>query len=484
MKTLKTIALFVLFFTFFERSNAENIDTYLIQKGEKPTICSDELFLRRAYLVLTGRLPKRENVVSFLSDTDNNKRRKLVEELIASDAYVTYYGNLWGDMLRIKSEFPSNLWPNGVQAYNRWVHEKLAANVPYNLMVKELLLSKGSNFRDPAVNFYRAFPRKTASNVYQNIELLFLGVRKPTYDGSRFFEQIRYKSTKEWKEEIVYIDYTLAPTLSSVQIEGQALPLVANEDWRKVYVDWLTAPTNKRFAAVMANRLWFWMNGQGIVDEPDNWSDSNPPANPQLLDYLTRKFISSGYDMKALVKEIALSSAFQSTTVTRTSFKPTRISSELLVDAIADITGLSDSYSSRVPEPFTFYPVGTRAIELGDATVSSSTLELFGRASRDVSLENQHVKEINSRQLLYLMNSSELEVKLRKSPLLNDLCKSPLSVGELSKLITLTVLSRYPTPSELELYKAYASAQRSSTKQLCYDLVWMQMNSSEFLFNH
>jgi hypothetical protein len=387
-------------------------------------------------------------------------------------------------MLRIKSEFPSNLWPNGVQAYNRWVHEKLVSNTPYNQLVSELLLSKGSNFRVPAVNFYRAFPRKTPDNVYRNIQLLFLGNRKPTDEGKAIFSQLRYKSTKEWKEEIVYVDYHMKPPTSPVTIDGKLFNFNENEDWRIGYVNWLTDASNNRFASVMANRLWYWMMGKGLVDEPDDWGTQNPPSKPELLNYLTKRFIASGYDMKALVREILNSFAFQCANSGVGTFKPERLNAEVIVDAIADITGISDQYSSRVPEPFSFYPMGTHSLELGDATVSSSTLELFGRASRDVSLERQHIKDLNARQLLFLMNSSELETKIRKSPVLNELCKSQLSVDDLCKAVTLTVLSRYPTAVELQLYNSYASKNKLTTKQLCYDLAWMELNSTEFLYNH
>jgi len=465
-------------------AKAQNIDSYFISKGEKPTLCSDEVFLRRAYISVTGRIPTKEKVAEFLNSTDKDKRSKLIDDLLSSDEYLTYFGNKWGDMLRIKSEFPSNLWPNGVQAYNRWVHEKLVSNTPYNQMIRELLLSKGSNFRMPAVNFYRAFPRKTPENIYGNIQLLFLGNRKTTDEGKVFFSQLRYKSTKEWKEEIVYVDYHMKAPVKQVTIDGISLPLTENEDWRTVYVNHLTDPSNKRFASVMANRLWYWIMGQGLVNEPDDWGVQNPPSKPELLESLTKKFISSGYNMKAFVREILNSYAFQCANSDVGTFKPNRLNAEVIVDAIADITGISDPYSSRVPEPFSFFPIGTHSLELGDATVSSNTLELFGRASRDVSLESQHIKELNSRQLLYLMNSSELESKIRKSPVLNELIKNQPAVSDICKAVTLTVLSRYPTPAEMQLYNSFATQNKLTTKQLCYDLAWMELNSTEFLYNH
>ena len=280
------------------------------------------------------------------------------------------------------------------------------------------------------------------------------------------------------------MDYHLKPLTNPVLIEGKSLTLTENEDWRKVYVDWLTASSNKRFAAVMANRLWYWVLGQGLVNEPDDWGAQNPPSKAELLNYLTNKFIASGYDMKAFVREILMSYPFQCANSGVGTSNSQRLNAEVIVDAIADITGISDQYSSRVPEPFSYFPIGTHSLELGDATVSNTTLELFGRASRDVSLERQHIKDLNARQLLFLMNSSELEDKIKKSPMLNELCETQLTVDDISKAVTLTILSRYPTIEELQLYNSYAAKNKLTTKQLCYDLAWLELNSTEFLYNH
>ena len=139
--------------------------------------CSDEVFYRRAYLTVTGALPHPPTCEKFVDNKDPRKREKTISWLIQSENGLKYMQMRWGDILRIKSEFPSNLWPNGVQAYNRWVYEQLLNNVPYDVMVRKLLLSQGSNFRSPAANFYRGFQKRTPENFYANINLLLLGKR-------------------------------------------------------------------------------------------------------------------------------------------------------------------------------------------------------------------------------------------------------------------------------------------------------------------
>ncbi|MDD4921804.1 MAG: DUF1553 domain-containing protein [Bacteroidales bacterium] len=476
----------LLFWLFLIPLQANEIDKYVVSQNQtRPSVCSDEVFIRRTYLTLTGRLPQPQKVTQFLSSTDSRKRAVLIDEMLDSDEYVRYMAMRWGDILRIKSEFPSNLWPNGVQAYNRWLYEKLVSNTPYDQFVSELLLSKGSNFRMPAVNFYRAFLKRTSDQIYNNICLLFLGNRTCNDYGRVCFSQIRYKQTKEWKEEIVYVDYDLKPPVNLVIMpDHKEIALTVGEDWRSAYVAWLVSKQNKRFAGVMANRLWFWIFGKGIVDEPDDWGDHNLPSNPALMNYLTEQFIASGYDMKSFIRLVLNSATYQSVSVPNGFYVPKRLPAEVIVDALADLTGISDSYRSRVPEPFTFYPEGTRSVDLGDATVSSTALELFGRVSRDVSLESQRSNILTSRQLLYLINSSELEERIRKSKKLNDICVQQKEVAGVCREISLMTLSRYPTAEEIALFKSYTEKNSLSLRDLAYTILWTQINSTEFLFNH
>ncbi|HCR89042.1 MAG TPA: hypothetical protein DIW50_01005 [Prolixibacteraceae bacterium] len=476
----------ILFCILLLPAKANEIDRFIFRdKQQNNQLCSDEVFLRRTCLTLTGRLPQAEKSRLFLSSDNTTKRADLIDELLDSDECTQYLVMRWGDILRIKSEFPSNLWPNAVQAYNRWLYEKIKDNTPYNKFVSELLLSKGSNFRSPAVNFYRAFLKRSPENIYENISLLFLGDRICNDNGHFCFSQIRYKNTKEWKEEIVYVDLEVMPIAPKIEMfNQQEIVLNPGEDWRSAYVAWLTGKQNKRFAGVMANRLWFWLTGQGIVSEPDDWGKHNPPSNPELMNYLTDRFIESGYDMKALMRLILNSGAYQSAASPQGVYVPQRLPAEVIVDVLADLTGTSDSYWSRVPEPFTFYPEGTRSVDLGDATVSSPALELFGRATRDVSLESQRSNKLMPRQMLYLMNSSELERRIQKSNILNEICSGQTNTENVCRAITLMTLSRYPSAEEINLFKAHTEKNGLSLRDLASDILWTHINSAEFLFNH
>ena len=80
-----------------------------------------------------------------------------------------------GDILRIKAEFPVNLWPNAAQAYHHWVRSSITENKPYDKFVREMLTSSGSNFRVGPVNFYRAIQNRTPDGIATTVALTFMG---------------------------------------------------------------------------------------------------------------------------------------------------------------------------------------------------------------------------------------------------------------------------------------------------------------------
>ncbi|MFR9560338.1 MAG: DUF1553 domain-containing protein, partial [Rikenellaceae bacterium] len=405
----------------------------------------------------------------------------LIDELLQSDGYVRYMQMRWGDILRIKSEFPSNLWPNGVQAYNQWLYHHIMRNTPYNDMVRDLLISTGSNFKEPEVNFYRAFLKRTPEAIYENINLLFLGQRSCADNGYECFSQLKYKSTKEWKEEIIYLDINNSRPVPAVTLaDGTSLKLSPRSDWRVAYVDWLTS--NEQFAGVMVNRAWYWIFGRGLVDEPDDWRADNRPSEPKLLEHLTAYFIKSGYDIKALMRYILTSDSYGAEAEYGSLFEPRRLPAEVIVDGLADVTGFSDTYQSRVPEPFTYYPPKSRSRDIGDATVSSSALELFGKPSRDVSLESQRNNSITSRQLLYLMNSSALESQIRRSQLAVSMKNKKLTPQAITDKVMLNTLARRATAQEVAMFEEYAKQSGVSFEQIIPDIIWVAINSNEFLY--
>jgi len=475
-------------------------------KIQPAQICSDGVFVRRVYLDVIGTLPTADEARRFIDDTSPDKREQLIEELLNRPEYADYWTMKWGDVLRIKSEFPINLWPNAVQAYNRWLWAALSTNKPYDQFARELLTSSGSNFRVGSVNFYRATQDRSAKGISQAVALTFMGERAEKWPDERlagmaaFFAQISFKPTLEWKEEIVTWDPFHAtqgnepPPQEAVFPDGVKISLPPDRDPRQVFADWLISPKNPWFAKNIVNRIWYWLLGRGIIHEPDDIRLDNPAKVPELLSYLESELVQSKWDMKHVYRLILNSNTYQLSCVPRSNhpeaeayfayYPLRRLEAEVLIDAICQITGTSEEYWSMVPEPYTVIPQGERAVRLGDASITSTFLEMFGRPPRDNGLESERNNRMMAGQRLHLLNSSHIARKIEQGPGLEWFYTSSGNPRAKVTQLYLTVLSRYPTEREWSVIVQTASAQRSLSRQPATDLVWALINSSEFLYRH
>lgn len=468
-------------------------------------LCSDPVFVRRAYLDATGTLPTAAEAQQFILDKNPGKRAALVDRLLASDEFADYFAMKWGDALRIKAEFPINLWPNAAQAYHRWIHDAIRDNVPWDKISTDMLTASGSNFEKPPVNFYRAMQNRTPSGIAQAVALTFLGERADHWPSNKlaelsvFFANVGYKSTAEWKEEIVFFNLasTNAGALNgsskkAVFPDGEKVTLAPDKDPRAVFAAWLVK--NPQFARSLANRAWSWLLGRGIVQEPDDFRVDNPPSNPALLDFLAEDFASSGFDFKHLCREILNSKTYQLAAIPQSrspeaaanfAFYPLRrLDAEVLIDAVDQITGTNENYSSAIPEPYTFIPGDLRSIALPDGSITSAFLDQFGRPPRDTGQESERNNKISAGQKLTLINSSAIQKKIEQSRMVAfQTTATNRTPAQIVTGMYLGILSRYPTAAELQTAEAYGKSGVGK-RQAAVDLAWALMNSTEFLYRH
>lgn len=473
---------------------------------ERANLCSDAVFVRRVYLDTIGTLPTAEEAREFIFDRTRTKRRELIDELLNRDEFAEYWTMKWCDLLRVKSEFPINLWPNAVQAYHRWVRTSIEQNMPYDQFARELLTSSGSNFRVPQVNFYRAVETEDAKSIAEATALVFMGQRTkgwPTeqLDGmARFFIHLGYKNTAEWKEEIVFFDpfkrdaegNSTLPCLA-IFPDGTKVELTKDQDSRVVFAEWLIQPDNPWFAKTAVNRIWYWLLGRGIVHEPDDFRPDNPPINPELLAYLEQTLIDSEYDVKHVYRLILNSATYQLSSIPKSNdenaaasfafYSVRRIDAEVLTDALCQITGTTEEYWSPIPEPFSIIPQDQRSIALADGSVTSSFLELFGRPPRDTGLLSERNNRPTASQRLHLLNSSHIRQKIDQIPRNVQRTRTRNPREALSGLY-LTILSRFPTPEELETVGEYTRTDGVNQRDVFVDLAWALINSPEFQYHH
>lgn len=468
-------------------------------------LTSDAAFLRRVYLVTIGTLPTEDEVIDFLASEDEGRRAILIERLLDRPEFADYWSMKWGDLLRVKAEFPIKLWPNAVQAYHKWIHESISENKPYDQFVRELLVGSGSNFRQGQVNFYRAMQDRSPEGIASTVALTLMGERADKWPDKKraamagFFSHVAYKSTSEWKEEIVYFDPTLDKEglyRDAVCPDGTPVNLdPALHDPRAVFADWLLKPENPVLARNITNRVWGWLMGRGIVHEADDFGYHNPPANPELLALLQEEFVASNYDMKQLYRMILNTRTFQLSSIAVQNsdeavshfahYPLRRIEAEVLIDALNQITGTREEYSSPIPEPFTFIPDDVRSIALADGSITSSFLELYGRPPRDTGFESERARNTTAAQRLHLLNSSHIKNKIKACPLVSwggGLARD--EYPEMVERIYLNILSRYPTEDEVLIATEYAESTAPSARALANDLVWVLINQPEFYYIH
>jgi hypothetical protein len=432
---------------------------------ERANPCSEEVFLRRAYLDITGTLPPVQAYWKYRKVPVKQRRAGLIDALLETEAYADYWTLKWSDLLRIKAEFPINLWPNGVQAYHRWIKESVRSNKPFDEFARELLTSSGSNFRVPPVNFYRAIEGQKPETIATAVSLTLMGVRynswteKQQADLAHIFSRVAFKKTDEWKEEIVYLDPEQYESIELTFPDGESLVVPAGADPRRAFADWLIHPDNPWFARNAVNRAWFWLMGRGLIHEPDDIREDNPCVSPALLSYLEEEFVDSGYDMKHVFRLILNSRTYQQSPIPRSD------------------NPLAESL-------FSHYIVRRMDAEVLFDAITSQFLEKFGRPGRDTGLELERSNAYSVDQGMYLLNSGEVQNRIKSSFRLRNIIRQgkqdpQKAVDQLYRLI----LARTPTEEEQATALAYQGV--STGKQMAYqDLCWALINSKEFLYRH
>jgi len=260
----------------------------------------------------------------------------------------------------------------------------------------------------------------------------------------------------------------------------------AGDDLRARLAEWITAPDNENFSGAMVNRLWKHFMGVGLVEQVDDLRASNPPSNAQLWKVLNHEFQSSGFDLRHVMRLIVNSRVYQLSSTTLAGnendrrfyshYYARRLPAEVLMDSI--------SAAAEVPDSFSGYPTGVRAIQLPEPGVSSYFLTLFGRSDRVTACACERSGDVTLPQLLHLNNGEEITKKLRDqdgrlTKLLKE-CKDDVACID---TIFLASLNRHPRAQELSAIDQSLKAG-DKREDVFRDLFWAILNSKEFAFNH
>lgn len=467
-------------------------------------LCSDTDFLRRATLDLTGRLPTLEESQAFLADPSSTKRAAVIDRLLLTDDHARFWSMKWSDLLRSNSK---KITKSGVHKFRRWLFDVVKNDMPMDQFARELLTATGSTQQNAAAAYWKA--SRDEIDATETTAQLFMGIRiqcakchnhpfekwtqDDYYGTAAAFARVGRKETGLPDDEMIFVkaggEVTQPRTGKQMKVrlllEGD-VDVPADQDRRVVFANWLTNNSNPFFAKSLSNRIWGHVVGKGIVDPVDDFRDSNPPSNPELLNYLAEEFLKSGFSQRHLIRTIMNSRVYQLSSQ-RTKYNAddeiyfshatTRmLTAEQLLDSICAVTGQ--------PEEFAGMPGGTKAVELVDPPEGHKFLQVFGQPQRELPCECERSTDSNLSQALQLINGPTVHNKLRSaSGSVHQWIAQGKTDAEIIDLLYLTALSRPALPEEQQTAQNHIKSNEDRTRAV-EDIAWAVINSKEFLFQH
>ena len=506
----------------------------------------DWTLVRRLYLVALGRLPRPEETLDFVADDHPNKMESLVDRLLSDPAFDYVWAMRWSDLVRNEDKVMS---PKGAALLHDWLRQQIASDRSMQSWIAELVSSVGSTYEIPPASYHRTHrdPFTTAESAAQ----VFLGVRvqcakchnhpfdrwkQDDYYGlAAYFttierKQIDNKPKDELDKHIITGDEiisladrpaeTLHPGRSQkVQPSplpfSDAVPINGSDDPAGTVLErfgrWLTVD-NPQFDANLANRIWFQYFGRGVVDAPDDFRDSNPPTNPELLRWLATELRRENYSLKQLSRTILCSQTFARQSgsdrpapselngVPYFATYPTRrLAAETMLDAVSDAC---DYYPQVQPGYEEGSPAIRRAMEMPGVPVKKGFLKTFGKPDRLLVCECERTNAVSLGQSLSLVNGKEVRDRISQADnRIGRLMQSPMTFSERVEELFLATLSRKPSQRESEGVLAMlesnadrpknveevllavqqaANAKQYSERRVLEDVLWALINSKEF----
>jgi hypothetical protein len=494
------------------------VDKYIFAKLHMLNIlpsdlCTDQEFVRRAYMDVCGVLPTAAQTKAFLDSKDGDKRAKLVDELLERPEYADQWTLKWSDVFRSSRK---SIQLKGTHVFQTWLRGHIEKNDGFDHIIREVITAGGSTFSNPPANYFRI--ARDPSSLAETTAQLFFGIRMQCakchnhpferwtqddyYSMSAWFARVKQRkdptepgANPQAKDgaEYIYLDRTAeitqprtGKTMAPKFMGGPVPTLAPGKDRREVLASWMTSENNPFVPKSVVNRVWFHLVGKGIVDPVDDFRDSNPSANDDLLGALAKDFTSHHWDVKNLIRTIMSSRTYQLSAQTNDfnkddnkyfSHAVTKLhTAEQLFDALCFVT--------EVPEKFAGFPAGTRASQLPDGEVNHPFLKTFGQPARELACECERESDSNLAQALQLINGPAVNDRLRNpANRIGKLLAKKMDDRALLGELFLATLSRSPNDAEATAMLDHIS--RAMDKRKAWeDVHWALINSKEFLFRH
>jgi hypothetical protein len=503
------------------RETAAAIDRLFRTAWEKEevtpaAVAGDAEYFRRLYLDLAGRIPAVSEVRDFLADESTDKRSRVVDRLLDSPASVRHFTTA----LRNAFIPQANSQPQFralIPGFEAWLWQHISEGRPYDQIVREIITTELNASTGPALlsttspDAFFVVRELKPENLASGTARAFLGVRldcaqchdhpfdrwsqQQFWNMAAFYSGFARPADEDADNPAMMQNMTEKTDVRSISIPGtqDVVPAVflngLAPDWsddsrtpRQMLADWVVDPGNPYFAKMAVNRLWAQFFGRGIVDPVDDFSENNPASHPQVLDLLTQEFVSSGFDVKHIVKVITATDVYQlSGLQTHASQEePSHfaratlrgLTPEQFFDSVAEAVGYYQPY--RSDNPFVVDMNSPRA----------QFLDLFRN-----NVESPLERETTILQALAMMNGNFIDnaTSVDDSQTLRAIAEFPAMSSE-QKLETLflSALSRRPSADEQRRFGEYLTSGGATedSKAALADVFWALLNSSEFLLNH
>ncbi|MBY0524096.1 MAG: DUF1553 domain-containing protein [Gemmataceae bacterium] len=512
---------------FTEAPRRNKIDDLVLKKLEalrippSPT-CSDEEFIRRAFLDAAGILPSPDEVRKFVADRAADKRTKLIDALLDRSEFVDYWAYKWSDLLLVSTR---KLPQPAVWAFYQHIRQSVADNKPWDRFARDIVTARGNNLQNGAANYFVL--HKDVTDLNEATSVTFLGMsitccrchnhplEKWTQDQywgmANLFARVALKNGDRAGEVTVQAlpagdiahprrGLPMAPT----PLDAKPLSLTSTADRRVYFADWLTGPRNPYFAKALVNRVWRNFLGRGLVEAEDDLRQTNPPTNAELFDALAKDFVDHKYDVKWLIRTIMNSATYQRSSkpvagnVTDDRFYSRylirRLSAEVILDAYSQVTGVPTPFHQVIKgveggtAPYDGYPFGTRALQLPDGAVASRFLDSFGRPDRTQTCSCERTQDSTVSQALHINNGNTLNDKLRgKNSRIDAWVQEKIGNEEAVRRLYLMAFCREPSAPELkkftDLMAEAAKDSATTRREILEDVFWAVLSGREFLFN-
>lgn len=486
------------------------VATHLKSLGIAPSpLANDAMFLRRLSLDMVGRLPEPAEIRRFVKDQDPDKRAKMVDQLMDDADFNKLWSLKLGDLLQVSSGRQGN----AAAFYLLWLQEQLDRRTPWDEVIRLLLSTRG----DPATKNAAAAAYSLENNdpvlASQLAAQRFLGIRircaqchdhpfdvftqTQAHRFAAFFAMVRpsqpVPGQMMTRPKVAFFPMgehrhpLSGEKLEPAVLTGKQPEFKPDTDPLPALAEWMTDPSNPLMPRAMANWLWSQFFQSGLVAPVDDLSAANPPSHPELLDFLSQRFVELGYQLRPMIREILTSRTYQlnsQSTPENSRFArlnafqaPRPLSAQQMADALAKATG--------VPNRFANKPTGTRAIDIQDPTTPSTLLETLGRCDRrELCGPASGTSNLSLRQSLLWIGSDTVDSRVGAvSGYLRQLMELSPGPAEVVENLYLRTLCRFPSTQETEHFSKQIETA-SDQAEVIEDLFWALINSREFLFNH